>query len=498
MGGKLKGFEEWPVLTVDDRVKLGLARRPPVIEVTVASRHPEVLDMWADDNQFGPHEIAASSAVKVQWTCPKGHRFVESAVVQCSAVSHWRVQAGGSRACKSCYLGSMPDTTTLPCGHFVKARTSDEDQSDCWTCKQEERRQLWAQARHAAKSAPRYPVGTVIQSKSAATSSIERQVREKLVALGVQVHKGRSAIQCGREDGRDNFPILTPDILISKTKVCIEVDPAYTHAEKEATDRTRDRLLADAGWTVVRLRMGGLAPLGDYDVVAETENVTKDVIIALKDAIDDAVAGRPGTVRRVSKKEATRPAKKSRLGAIAAHKYYEDAFYVSWTMKSGGTARMVAMDSGRYLAVSEGWEVPRFICSLNLHQLPRSQWRATLEPLLESMEETGFGAVSTFPWGDELFCGEHADAIHLSPKFNLGGRAHTWTRSLIPGVDSYSDTSLSADGKVLAELHPDAVTRGWMIAEVRAQTSGGQLVQLIRRTDVDPEPLEAVPSLELG
>lgn len=248
------------------------------------------------------------------------------------------------------------------------------------------------------------------------------------------------------------------------------------------TDKTRNRLLAEAGWTVIRLRMGGLEPLGEYNVVAETDNVTKDIVTALKDAIDDVVAGRPGAVRRVSKKEVLGSRKKSRLGAVAEHKYYENAFYVSWTGESGEIARMVAMDSARYLAVSEGWEAPRFICALNLHQLPRTQWRAVLEPLLESMEEAGFAAVSTFPWGDELFLGEHADAIHLSPKFNLGGTAQTGVRSLVRGVDSYSDTTLSADGELMAELHPEAVTRGWIIAEVRAQASGGQLIQLLRKT----------------
>ncbi|WP_318779274.1 DUF559 domain-containing protein [Arthrobacter sp. AET 35A] len=335
----------------------------------------------------------------------------------------------------------------------------------------------------------------MIQSRSTLTSSLERQVRDKLVASGIQVHKGRSAIQCGHETGRNNFPILTPDILISQTKICIEVDPAYTHADKEATDKTRNSLLAEAGWTVIRLRMGGLAPLGEYDVVIETDNVTKDVVTALKGAIEDAVAGRPGTIRRISKKEVPRPRKKSRLGAIAEHKYYENAFYVSWTGESEEIARMVAMDSGRYLAASEGWEAPRYICALNLHQLPRTQWRAVLEPLLENMEETGFTAVSTFPWGNDLFRGEHAEEIHLSPKFNLGGTAQTGIRSLIRNVDCYSDIDLSAGGELMAELHPEAVTRGWIIAEVRAQASGGQLIQLLRKAESTSQAPEATSGL---
>ncbi|WP_248761232.1 DUF559 domain-containing protein [Pseudarthrobacter sp. SSS035] len=229
-----------------------------------------------------------------------------------------------------------------------------------------------------------------MQSVSTAISKTERQVRDKLLGLGIQVHKGRSGIQCGHEPGRNNFPILTPDILISKTKVCVEVDPAYTHAGKETVDETRNELLAEVGWTVVRLRLGGLKAVGQHDVLVESEAVNNEAITALAAAISDATAGLPGVIRRVEKKQATAARKKFRLGAITEHKYYDNAFHVSWTLDSGAVLRAEAMDSGLYLAIATKWEAPRFIRPLDLHQRPRKEWRSTLHQVLENMDGSDF------------------------------------------------------------------------------------------------------------
>lgn len=98
---------------------------------------------------------------------------------------------------------------------------------------------------------------------------------------------------------------------------------------------------------------------------------------ALVAAISDAAAGRPGTVRRKKEKVAA-PRKKSSLMPSPSTKHRDNAVYVSWTLDSGRVLRMVAMDSGRYLAIATGWETPRFICSLDLLQTPRTQWRTIL------------------------------------------------------------------------------------------------------------------------
>lgn len=482
-GDVVKALEDWRALTPDERTGLGLARRAPKPETTVAAKHEEVLDMWDEDNLFGPNDIPASSPVKVRWICGRGHKFVESAVVQCGASSGWRRQGGGSRACLTCLGEQIHGWVRLDCGHEVIAKPGAENLAMCRPC--------WTAAFAAARNtvtAPKYPIGTVVQSRNLTTSQMEQRVRDKLVAAGFNVHKGRSGIQCGHEPQRNNFPILTPDILISKTKVCVEVDPAHTHAGKEKDDSTRNQLLNGAGWQVVRLRLGGLGSIGKYDVLAESESVTNEAIEALASAVSDAVEGCPGSIRRIKKKAPIVVRSKSRLGAIAEHKYYENGFYVSWQLDSGRVERMVAMDHGRYLAIAEGWEAPRFICPLGLDELPRKQWRTALQEILGKMSDTDFVPKSRFPWGDELFVGEQASAIRVHPKFHLGAAAADFTAN-IDGVETFTEKAICAGRDVQAELHPEAVERGWWIAAVGQRTGKFgpyQDIRLLRRSPLDP------------
>jgi hypothetical protein len=448
--------------------------------------------MWDDENLFGPKDIPASSPVKVRWVCKQGHRFVESAVVQCGAVSGWRRQAGGSRACLTCLGEQEHGWVRLQCGHEVIAKPGAENMAMCRPC-----RTASFAARKTA-TGPKYPIGTVIQSRNLTTSQMEQRVRDKLIAAGFAVHKGRSAIQCGHEPQRNNFPILTPDILISKSKVCVEVDPAHTHVGKEKDDRTRNQLLAAAGWQVVRLRIGGLGPVGEHDVVAESESVTNEAVDALASAVADAVAGRPGTIRRIAKKAPIAVRQKSRLGAIAEHKFYENAFYVSWQLNSGRVQRMVAMDHGRYLAISEGWDPPQFICHLGLDELPRNQWRTALQEILAQMSDTDFVPRSRFPWGDELFIGEQASTVRVHPKFYLGAPAWELTANIV-GANVFSETAICADRDIQAELHPEVVQRGWRIAAV-GQCTGKygdyQEIQLLWRSQLQaPTKLDETEAL---
>ena len=473
----MKALEDWPVLPPEDRTRLGLARRAPKPEITVAAKHKEVLDMWSDENPFGPRDIPATSPVKVRWICPKGHRFTESAIVQCGATSGWRQTSDGSRSCLSCVGEQLYGRITLGCGHDVIGRPGVENLAKCRDCSAVSTPDF--SAGRTKTSGLRHPVGTVIQSRNLSTSKTEQQVRDKLIAAGFAVHKGRSAIQCGHEPQRDNFPVLTPDILISKTKVCIEVDPAYTHAGKEEKDQTRNDLLGGVGWQVVRLRLGGLGAIGEHDVLAQSEAVTKESVEALVLAVTDAVAGRAGTIRRVKKKGSTTPRKQSRLGAIAEHKHYENAFYISWKLSSGNVLRMVAMDSGRYLGISERSEAPRFICMLGLDEIPRQEWRSTVHLVLETMSDSDFTPMSTFPWGDELFIGEQARGVRVSPKFHLGASSWDLTTN-IEGADICTETAIYDGKNVLIQVHPKAVERGWRIDTMRVRTGRHGPYQEIR------------------
>lgn len=340
------------------------------------------------------------------------------------------------------------------------------------------------QERRNSDKTPRYPVGTVVTSTNPVTSKTEQLVMESLLAAGFSLHKGRSAIQCGLEPLKGNYPVLTPDILVSKSKVCVEVDPAYHHDGQAMfeRDRLRNQLLADVGWTVVRLRLGGLAAIGEHDVLSDPANPTLPALAALAEAVEDAVAGRPGKIRQITKAPTTAN-KKSRLGAIAEHKYYENAHYVSWTADSGAVLRLVAVDNGRYLAQSTGFSFPRFIRLLHLEDTPRPKWRGPLEAILSAMAEPDFEPTSAFPWGDELFVGPQAGAMRLSEKFNPG-HFHWELTANLEGLHSHTEVAFcDVDSVVLAELHPEAVSLGWQIHHVGARSGSRgsyQVVQLAR------------------
>jgi len=306
-------------------------------------------------------------------------------------------------------------------------------------------------------------------SKNPTTSKTEQDLRERLTVAGLQLHRGRSAIQCGFDQTRGNWPVLTPDFLIKGSKVCIEFDSGYTHAGEEDADRRRNALLNDIGWTVIRLRTGGLPALGPFDVTTDTTSFTIAAVAALVQSIEDAIAGRPGTQKHIDKAP-VKERKKSRLGAIAPDKYVENAFYASWALDSGEVARLTVMAGGHFLGASgSGWSVPAFVIRLGLDRVSRNKWRAQLEAILETLPEEALEPTTRFPWDDDLFTGVHADGIRLHYKFNVGAEAHIDTANL-PNLDRFDDEAIHLiDGSQLT-LHEEARDAGWRFADVRQMT----------------------------
>ncbi|MGO4230168.1 hypothetical protein AB4Y72_15010 [Arthrobacter sp. YAF34] len=242
---------------------------------------------------------------------------------------------------------------------------------------------------------------------------------------------------------------------------------------------------------VVRLRLGGLGAIGEWDVVSDSGTLTVAAVPALVEAVGDAVAGRPGRVRTVKRKP-TAPRKSSRLGAIREDEYKFGVHNVKWKLK-GEVLDLAIVDNGRYLGRVMKSEFPRYVRPLDLQGKPKDQWRAVLEPLFETMEESDFESASTFPWGDSMFVGPEAGKIRLHEKFNPFGRGERFTTNL-DGVVEYDEAIIQgADGAVLVELHSDAISMGWQISEMQAHTGkyGDYLeVVLIRKSfkayDVGP------------
>lgn len=329
--------------------------------------------------------------------------------------------------------------------------------------------------------APEHPLGTLLPGSSV-TSKLEEMARAKLTAAGVNLVGERLGIQCGFDESRNKYPVLTPDMIVADSRVCIEIDSDRDHADRVDQDRRRNELLADAGWRVVRLRLGGLEAIGEWDVVSDSGTLTVAAVPALVEAIGDAVAGRPGVVRTVQRKPAA-PRKSPRLGAIREDEYQPGVHNVRWKLTTDEVLELAIVD-GRYLGRRMKWEFPRFVRPLELAGKPKEDWRKVLEPLFEEMEASDFESASAFHWGDSMFVGPQADKIRLHEKFNPVGPGEQFTTNL-EGVTEYDEAIIQgADGAVIAELHAEAISIGWYIDSIRALTGrdGDYLeVVLLRR-----------------
>lgn len=87
------------------------------------------------------------------------------------------------------------------------------------------------------------------------------------VAAGYKVPGHKVAVLCRHPHYAERFLPLAPDIALIDHKIDIEVDPCAevpdsrwtTHRGKEERDVARNALMAEAGWTVLRLRLGAEA-----------------------------------------------------------------------------------------------------------------------------------------------------------------------------------------------------------------------------------------------
>lgn len=317
-----------------------------------------------------------------------------------------------------------------------------------------------------APRVPEHPIGTLLPGSSL-TSKLEETARTKLTAAGVNLVGERLGIQCGLDEARNKYPVLTPDMIVADSQVCIEIDSDRDHADRVDEDRRRNELLAEVGWRVVRLRLGGLEAIGEWDVVSGSGTLTVAAVPALVEAIADAVAGCPGRVRKVARKPTT-PRTSSRLGALREDEYKHGVHNMKWKLPSGESIHLAVVGGGRYLGRVMKSEFPRFLRPLDLLGTEKDQWRKALEPMLEGMEAADFEPGSTFPWGDSMFIGPQANKIRLHEKFNPAGPGEQFTTNL-DGVTEYSEAIIKGDGGVvLAELHAEAIALGWHIQNIQA------------------------------
>jgi hypothetical protein len=339
-----------------------------------------------------------------------------------------------------------------------------------------------------ADTPPTATYGDVVKPRSLETSKAEQEVRQFLHDSGYPITAKKAGILCHHpEQGRD-FLTLTPDIVIEDWRLAIEVDPCapsphgYTHAGTEEVDRLRNDLLADVGWSVIRLRLGASkgGHIGDRDVVVESGGFTKAAKTALVEALDDFKSAREPQVRFVPKSASPKPAqRRSHVVNIGEYRYADGGHIFSWypTLHTKEKVTLRLCLNGRFL-YTHGHRVPRFIAEVGLHEVPREGWKDRLTDFLRGQEPEGLGTTK-WPWGDTLFV---IAAGHSGSTAERLVEACEHEKHTIDREDFWFTTSghevqrwhqhalLVADDVPIVEIHPDAVALGYRFVDVTGET----------------------------
>lgn len=131
-----------------------------------------------------------------------------------------------------------------------------------------------------------------------ATSQTEQRLR-MLLGERIRLHHRVNAVHIARTFyGRRE---VWPDILVPQLRIAVEYDdPGRTRRAhrglKEASDLDKDDALREVGWEVIRIRAGGLEPVGPHSIVCRqlTSAVVDEVVERMRrirgDAAVDAIS----------------------------------------------------------------------------------------------------------------------------------------------------------------------------------------------------------------
>lgn len=329
-------------------------------------------------------------------------------------------------------------------------------------------------------------LGGVTEARNRVTSVVEEKARDLLRQAGHRIPKQKMAVWCRHPDKPGRLLPITPDIVLIGKRIAIEVDPCgvvtghhgSSHRGKEAQDRLRNELLAEGGWTVLRLRLGaeeGMS-IGDRDIVCEPSTITADVVEAFSEALDDAIHGRPPQVRFVPKKPSASPRKpptrRSSVFRLGEYKYGDQAHIFSW-MPNRDTDEKVHLRlalNGRYLYSHS--KPPAFLAEVGLNVVPRKEWKARLEMLLPTLPSLDADPKQKYPWGDALLVAADAglDAMAVVQqcewKCDIDRAEHQFTANCDRLAVATEDTLLDDCGAPVVVLHQAAVALGYRFVQL--------------------------------
>lgn len=313
------------------------------------------------------------------------------------------------------------------------------------------------------------------------TSKVEEEVRAFLWESGYEVPEKKLAIWCRHPQRLARFLALTPDIALVEHKLALEVDPCApnssnrgaTHFGLEEEDLLRNALMVEAGWTVIRLRLGGVqgSHIGDRDVVCESSSLTAAGKSALLETLQEFIDNAPAKVRFIPKADRSKVKKPTRHASVLRineFQYADDGHIFSWypSLDSKRKRYMRLAMNGRFLYDYE--KESSFICEVGLHKLPRKEWPAHLTSVLAQMSPTVMGS-SKFPWGGSLFVavGDEDAAMQIITDAGYKGTIDVCNYGFSTWVGGVSSSDgiqiLNGHGQAMVRLHEQAVELGYFI-----------------------------------
>lgn len=212
------------------------------------ARYPALIRQYHPDlnSMITLTQIPPAADVYLVWECEAGHHFVATPEEQ-------RMRPGRERRrsvwCPSCSAEAAPRRIHELSGPPPPRKPRPRP----------------------ARLAPQHAVGEAFWSAHAPrpASAAEALLRQRL-GERFEFDLVPNAVRVGR-------PFFTrlevwPDFAIAELRVAIEYDTVGRHGlehvgRREQIDRRKDRLLREAGWEVIRVRMGKLLELGPYDIV---------------------------------------------------------------------------------------------------------------------------------------------------------------------------------------------------------------------------------------
>lgn len=255
-------------------------------------------------------QIPPAAEVYLVWVCGLGHEFVATPAEQ-------RARPGRTRARGDwCPVCAETSPVTAP-SRYPRPSVPPDTSVDA--------------PRHAFSARPRLqppPAGDPTPGRagvayrsaaaSTATSVAQETLRVLLMErLGCDLSATAITVRTPFFGKRE----VWPDVVIAELAVAIEYDTIGRAADehvgrRERSDRQKDRILSEVGWTVVRLRQRPLRPLNPHDlVVSGISGVAVDALIdriaELRGSlIVDAYRRRPSIARVPTRTE--RPSERER------------------------------------------------------------------------------------------------------------------------------------------------------------------------------------------